>query len=420
MRIDRSCRSSDRDTRPRIPNLVRDEGQERAVNRRPNVDRSRRDRSRNRRVASDRSSFVNENVNAAGLAAAAADKAIISPRFDAICGGGLSLAVAVFVMIYGWITEAGMSQMLIAIEVYLLTDLLINGPHFMASYRLLYSRPQNLRRHPMVSIVAPVLAVVFLGYILYWSFTGPTYDPLGIMAILTGVAPIFLAWHYTGQSWGTTACFAFLSGLRMSTTQRRLIRSGFLALFVYHVAWAYDSTGFVQSVFAEQDAGTYLMSSVMSFCRLLVAIGFLLGLWGFYQLARDAGKSVPMRVWLPWVATFSWYVMVDFHPASFFLLQAFHAFQYLMFPARVELNDYTGPVHRWRHLIVYYVLLVVVGYVAFDWSGFYGVSDKFVPAGAATMMVINLHHYFIDAVIWKIREPEVRQSLFGHLEPAAS
>ena len=32
------------------------------------------------------------------------------------------------------------------------------------------------------------------------------------------------------------------------------------------------------------------------------------------------------------------------------------------------------------------------------------------------MMIINLHHYFIDAVIWKIREPEVRNSLFGHLE----
>jgi len=33
------------------------------------------------------------------------------------------------------------------------------------------------------------------------------------------------------------------------------------------------------------------------------------------------------------------------------------------------------------------------------------------------MMMINLHHYFIDAVIWKIREPEVRKSLFGHLTP---
>ena len=123
---------------------------------------------------------------------------------------------------------------------------------------------------------------------------------------------------------------------------------------------------------------------------------------------------------MPWGATFSWYVMVDFHPASFFLLQAFHAFQYLMFPARVEMNEYSGSTHRWRHLLVYYVLLVIVGYVAFEWSSFSGVSEKFVPAGAATMMVINLHHYFIDGVIWKIRDPQVRHSLFGHLEPATA
>ena len=390
------------------------------MNRRPKAGRSSGDKSRRQRVVSERSSSGGDQSDGSDLAAVPAEKAIISPRVDAICGGGLSLAVAVFVMIYGWITEAGMSQMLIAIEVYLLTDLLINGPHFMASYRLLYSRPENFRRHPLVSVLFPALAIVFLGYILYWSFTGLSFDPLGVMGILTVLAPIFLGWHYTGQSWGTTACFAYLSGLRMSNAQRRLIRSGFLALFVYHVAWAYDSIGFVQSVLAENEAGAYLMSSVMRVCRLLVAIGFLLGLWGFRQLARDSGKAIPMRVWLPWVATFSWYVMVDFHPASFFLLQAFHAFQYLMFPARVELNDYTGPEHRWRHLMIYYVLLVVVGYVAFDWSGFHGVSEKFVPAGAATMMVINLHHYFIDAVIWKIREPEVRQSLFGHLEPATS
>ena len=345
---------------------------------------------------------------------------IISPNVDLICGGGLSLVVALIVTCYGWITQSGMNRVLIAIEVYLLTDLLINFPHFMASYRLLYARKENLRRHPLVSIAFPIAALSLLGYVTYWSFNGPSYDPLGIAAILALFAPILLAWHYAGQSWGTTACFAYLSGIRMSANQRRLIRSGLFALVAYHVAWAYNSTGFVQSTLAENDVGAYLMDAVMSACRLCVAICFVLGLLGFRQLSQASGRTIPVRVWLPWLATFSWYVMVDFHPASFFLLQGFHAFQYLMFPARVELNDFAAPPHRVRHLIIYYVLLVVVGYTLFRWSTFDGVPDQLAPVGVTMIMMINLHHYFTDAVVWKIREPQVQKSLFGHLEASTS
>jgi hypothetical protein len=205
----------------------------------------------------------------------------------------------------------------------------------------------------------------------------------------------------------------------MTEKERRLIRSGFHALFVYHVAWAYDSMGFVQGILADGEAGVYLMESVMSLCRLGVFVAFALGLWGFRQLSIRENASIPIRVWLPWLATFSWYVMVDVHPLSFFLLQAFHA--YLSFPIRVELNEFTQPRHRVSHMIWYYVALVVVGYVAFDWSSMLGgVAKSRLPIATATMMTINLHHYFIDAVIWKIRNPEVRHALFGHLESASA
>ena len=113
--------------------------------------------------------------------------------------------------------------------------------------------------------------------------------------------------------------------------------------------------------------------------------------------------------------------MVDVHPAAFFLLQAFHALQYLSFPARVELNEYTNPNYRWIHLPVYYVVLVVVGYVAFEWSSLLGgLEGSRAQLATATMMVINLHHYFIDATIWKIRNPHVREALFKHLDPSGS
>jgi hypothetical protein len=42
------------------------------------------------------------------------------------------------------------------------------------------------------------------------------------------------------------------------------------------------------------------------------------------------------------------------------------------------------------------------------------------PARAAPiliLMIINIHHYFTDGVIWKISNPEVRRELFAHVKP---
>jgi hypothetical protein len=111
--------------------------------------------------------------------------------------------------------------------------------------------------------------------------------------------------------------------------------------------------------------------------------------------------------------------MVDVNPSSLFLVQGFHALQYLMFPIRVEMNEYRKPNFKYLHLVFYYIALVVLGVIGFHWADLLGgVSDSKLPIVTATFVVLNLHHYFIDAVIWKIRDPEVRQSLFGHLQPA--
>jgi len=34
------------------------------------------------------------------------------------------------------------------------------------------------------------------------------------------------------------------------------------------------------------------------------------------------------------------------------------------------------------------------------------------------LMIINIHHYFTDGVIWKISDPEVRGELFAHVQSA--
>lgn len=378
----------------------------------------------------DNCPHYNHSVNKKKQQTVATSQPLIQGRVDMLLGGGLSLAISIVVIVFGSFSESKMDWALGFITAYLLTDLLINGPHFIASYRILYSKRRNLGRHPFVTLVLPVCGISLLAYVYCWepislpSNSGSLVsDPKAptVMLALTYLAPILLGWHYVGQSWGTTACFAFLSGFRMNPTQRKLIRFGFLSLFAYHVTWACASMEILEQLFPLQRAGEFMMKALISVCRVLVLASFFAGLWGFFQISQEAKRRIPAAVWLPWVATYSWYVMVDVYPQAFFLLQIFHALQYLMFPARVEMNEHRNSKLP-LHMLLYYAALVVVGYIAFEWTTLLKQIDiasqtnTILLLGTATMMCINIHHYFIDAVIWKIREPEVRESLFGHLE----
>jgi hypothetical protein len=114
-------------------------------------------------------------------------------------------------------------------------------------------------------------------------------------------------------------------------------------------------------------------------------------------------------------------------PRAIFWVQTAHALQYLIFPVRVELNvtERQDPVpsHVWRHMILYGVILLGVSWL----------MSYQVPIGAMAMIAralgerpgelapvvifafLNIHHYFTDGVIWKLRNPEVRRDLFAHV-----
>jgi len=187
--------------------------------------------------------------------APAAPAAIITPIVDTICSGGLSVVVILCLLLYGVAYPDGRT-VTFSFDLFLVTNLVINWPHFMASYWLLYSNRQNLRKHPLVAVVLPLVLFGFIAYSFLVALihpVGAADSPLFVMQVLGPLAPLLLAWHYTGQSWGMTACFAFIAGLRMSAGERRLIRSGFLTLAVFHVLLAWEVMHVAQNFGAQSE-----------------------------------------------------------------------------------------------------------------------------------------------------------------------
>lgn len=373
---------------------------------------------------------------------------IVTPLVDVMCSGGFSILVILYVVAYTLTFPNGLPEgfhvefNLHFFTLLMVSELLINFPHFAASYRILYRRSDIVRQHKFVAIWLPaiigmvVLIAAFNGVVLNHG-SGELIDSRVLQSIVP-IAPLLLAWHYTGQSWGMTASFAYIEKIHMVDSERFMIRLLFHALLVYHVLLYCSAHAVFNSIpwlsYETVDLFAGFCGHAVGYWRYVVAGCFITGLIGFSKLSSRTRRFIPLRVWIPWFATLCWYIMVDaLHSiaTTFTLLQMFHALQYLIFPMRVEANDYAGQTaaapsswKRARHMLIYYVALAVVSFIAFRFLNFSAavltdsplIQRELLELAAVISAGINVHHYFTDGVVWKLRHQGVRQSLFAHLD----
>lgn len=335
--------------------------------------------------------------------------AILSPTLDLLLLGGLSLVVFVPLLL------SGRSDLLLigaGAQAWLAT--VINMPHFMASYRLVYRSREMILRHKWASMYVPAILLLYILLALWQA----QYDT-ALVVILISISSAYLAWHYTGQVWGMMASFAYLDGRPFDKSERFLIRTGLRILLAWHVTWFLHT----QLRNPEVVRPLYLALSAASMVALT------LGVIGLYRMRRRTGSLPPLRVVVPWLAIFAWYAVMARDPKAIFWIQIAHALQYLAFPIRVEMNQsLVSPSRRGQrfalHMLAYGAGLLVVSYIV----------AQIVPASAMSvvgeifgdepgrvapvliLMFINIHHYFTDGVIWHIRNPEVRRELFAHVQ----
>ncbi len=110
----------------------------------------------------------------------------------------------------------------------------------MASYFLLYSSPESIRRYRVASIYMP-LGLLALGAYGLWMAAPPHNDPSIVQGILA-ITALYLALHYTGQTWGMMASYAYLHGIRFSNRERVVLRGCLRVMVGWHMVWALRSS----------------------------------------------------------------------------------------------------------------------------------------------------------------------------------
>lgn len=331
--------------------------------------------------------------------------AVTTPTIDLWFGGLLSIFTISIVLILGpqFFVSPRLGT-LIAIST------LINGAHFMASYRMLYFSRGYALRYKSASIIIPTILFLYSIFAI-----GALPEARGWVQALLILSSVYLAIHYNGQAWGMVSSYAYVSKLSFSQTERKIFRWALRILICWQVIWALNLVGdqLPTLVYA-------WLPTARAWSQSLLVLAFIGGLIGFSLFAQRNKITPPLRIISPFFALFFWYLMLNSYPGALVLVQFFHAIQYLGFPTRVEANRTAraeGEV-TYAHLIGYGLALALVSALIFFALPYLIKSQGsgFEVYAQVILACINIHHFYIDGVIWKISSPAVRDDLFAHLQ----
>jgi hypothetical protein len=350
----------------------------------------------------------------AGVHVPAAQPAILTPWVDFLCVGGL--VVVPFAVIYA--LDVPFSQFRYWNSTVLLSQVLFNYPHFIASYRLLYQSREVIQRYRWASIYLPIILVSYIVFCLIHPliFGEPINIKYWHFADL--ISTSYLALHYTGQAWGMVASFSYLGGARLAQSERYVIRGTLYVFMLWHIAIA-NVIAPEYSIFFPGIGG--FLNWLLSTTTVLAHVGMAAVVMAFVSVARRIGRVPPMAMIVPVPVLYFGYMILTRGREGILLLQLAHALQYLIFPLRVEMNrtEVSSPRHRLFHVLVYIAGIVVVGNLVFIGTSSIP-SQPVLFAAILLAAMVNIHHFYIDGCVWKISTPEVRNDLFKHLPSTAA
>ena len=306
--------------------------------------------------------------------------------------------------------------------------LLVNYPHFMASYRIAYSQGLDFIKRHWVELILVPLALISVFVWTFWLISKDMriYSEL-IISILLDLMFLTVGWHYCKQIFGCMMMTARFSDYEINAEQRKTL------LFHIHTIWIFVFI-FVHTIPTTQ---TYIGFDYTS--RIVLSKYFLI-FWAFAFIASLAvffwkviyanykNKLIfpGLQFWVPLLAIYIWwlpYFAVD--PFTSQIVPFFHSLQYLVFVQTYESNSRIG--NEKKKLPFAYIMLglCIVGFLAFE--GIPGLMDNMAGTreivGAlafftgAFSVFINIHHYFIDSVIWRMSSPHIRKNLTLEILP---
>jgi hypothetical protein len=275
-----------------------------------------------------------------------------------------------------------------------------NSAHFAASTVRLYTKPGAFRDLPLLTTVLPLATVLTLSLGI-WSSEGVGRHLLAL----------YLTWspyHYARQAYGLAVMYCYRTECPLTTGEKRLLLATALAPFVYAffnasgagIEWFVPATAFLNHptwypLRADLVAGL----GIATFALPIVLFLYL----------GSRRKALPLVSLLILVSNGVWWVTLVYMDA-FVWATIFHGLQYLAITLVFHARERTAQPGNRRgalgHAALFYLWCLPLGYLLFQvWPYAYrAVGFGWAESLLLTTAAINIHHFIVDAYIWRLRK----------------
>lgn len=307
---------------------------------------------------------------------------------------------------------------------------LINDPHFAVTYLLFYKdvraralgaafAPAQRARYLAAGVLTPLALTLWIGAAFMLRSAAVLGALIQLMILLVG-------WHYTKQGFGVLTVLAARRGARFNSTERLAILAHCYAAWAY--AWA---NPFDPGTEVEQKGVIYTTIAhprwlePLCLTLLLVTIPPLLVLLARRWRREGLGPLLtPLAAFVS--STWIWVVFSSIDPLVRYVIPALHCIQYLYFVWLLKGNE---ALERERPpffepSVAARLSMLALSALGLGWLLFHGlpwllddalVSRElartglgFTPYFSALYAFVNIHHFVMDAVLWRRDNPGTR------------
>ncbi|MDX1423261.1 MAG: hypothetical protein R3322_08990 [Kiloniellales bacterium] len=364
---------------------------------------------------------------------------LFHPLVDFLCLGGGSLIVMTLLLTM----EPSRELMIGVAATALLLANVLNHPHFANSYQIFY---RNFRRKLLGPDYGPVLRLRYFvaGLLVPAALIGFFAVSLqrgdARMLGLGGNLMLFLVgWHYVKQGYGMLIVDSVLKRRFFAPHEKKILLANAYACWILYWLLA----NWLVSEHALQGLTYYSFAVPAGLVYAAMAAAGATGAAALAVLARKCAKEgakAPINGVVAYLVTlYLWVLFGRLDPLLLLLVPAFHSLQYLVVVWRFQLNyessradaaerpgegrlaRFAPPTAALR-FAAFVTIGVALGYVGFwgapQWLASLVPYDQDVFGASLYLFVfwifINVHHYFLDNVMWRRENPDTGRYLFAH------
>jgi hypothetical protein len=305
----------------------------------------------------------------------------------------------------------------------------INDPHFSVTYLLFY---RDARARALGGAFGPaqraryvVAGLVVPAGLAAWATAGLALKSAAALGGMIQLMFLLVGWHYVKQGFGVMTVLAARRGVTFRPRERLVILAHCYAAWAY--AWARHAHPGTE---LEEKGVVYTALSHPPGLDRIALVALLATLPPLaVVLARTWRREGTARLFTPLMAllasVWAWSIYSGVDPLVRYVVPALHSVQYLYFVWLIERNEgreREGP--PWFETSAKVRLgILAASALGLGWVLFHGAPWALedvvrprdrdsalgpTPYFAALYAFVNIHHYFLDYVIWRRENPRTR------------